>query len=242
MECSPSGNSKLKSHLVVVVGELNGVRHLPLRAQKGERLYAVAEIGHNTSIQAANGIDRQHFTSSLRACSNAASASQDVHNTMEWGEEFVVGISRKLAREGLLRLVVEIRAAAAIPTNHHVMWSAESDFLSIASLKDKGFTGWLPLCVTGEEPNKLFYNDSDKSHSTELGSIFKVYVEIQIQKQPEETVHAPFQNSKSHLDASNPANLQTVTAAARPERNTHTNMTRGGVFLSLAADLRGAGK
>jgi len=62
------------------------VRHLPLRAQKGERLYAVAEIGHNTSIQAANGIDRQHFTSSLRACSNAASASQDVQNTMEWGE------------------------------------------------------------------------------------------------------------------------------------------------------------
>ena len=37
-------------------------------------------------------------------------------------------------------------------------------------------------------------------------------MEIQIQKQPEETVHAPFQNSKSHLDASNPANLQTVTA------------------------------
>ena len=40
----------------------------------------------------------------------------------------MVGISRKLAREGLLRLVVEIRAAAAIPTNHHVMWSAESGF------------------------------------------------------------------------------------------------------------------
>jgi len=59
---------------------------LPLRAQKGERLYAVAEIGKNKSIKAANGIDCQHFTSSLRACSNAASASQDVQNTMEWGE------------------------------------------------------------------------------------------------------------------------------------------------------------
>ena len=28
MECSPSGKSKLKSHLVVVVGELNGVSNI----------------------------------------------------------------------------------------------------------------------------------------------------------------------------------------------------------------------
>ena len=48
---------------------------------------------------------------------------------MEWGEEFVVGISRKLAREGLLRMIVELRSDT-LSANQSVPWSAHSGRLS----------------------------------------------------------------------------------------------------------------
>ena len=95
---------------------------------------------------------------------------------MEWGEEFVVGISRKLAREGLLRMIVELRSDT-LSANQSVPWSAHSGrlscghvhvantaalkvtsvtmhftaFLAISALKDDGFAGWISLAAEGRE-------------------------------------------------------------------------------------------
>jgi hypothetical protein len=62
--------------------------------------------------------------------SNAArvvTASQPSHDdTMEWGEEFVVGVSRKLAREGFMRVSAELRSGAPSADDAAVSWSAHS--------------------------------------------------------------------------------------------------------------------
>ena len=127
-----------------------------MRAQEGEHLYAVAEIGLNSASKGPKSATSS-FVTSLRACSHAASASTDVPDAMEWGEEFVVGVSRKLAREGVLRLRVELRHLAWSPSQtggkgpdtaeqHDVLWSANSGLLSIATLKHTGgFRGWIGL-------------------------------------------------------------------------------------------------
>ena len=127
-----------------------------MRAQEGEHLYAVAEIGLNSASKGPQSATSS-FVTSLRACSHAASASADVPDAMEWGEEFVVGVSRKLAREGVLRLRVELRHGSWSPSQtggkgpdtaeqHDVLWSANSGLLSIATLKHTGgFRGWIGL-------------------------------------------------------------------------------------------------
>jgi len=80
----------------------------------------------------------------------------------------------------------------------------------------------------------LFVSEQTNSHSTQHTN-WQVYMEIRIEKQPEQTVHAPFQNSESHLDASNPANLQTVTAMCLHDKGTaHVNV----FFLTFSRFVR----